>query len=62
MKTLKVKAAYPMAYDTCEDVAADRPRFIENVDNRGRLHSASGYLSPVQFEEQQARHPVKAAA
>src|SRR3546814_13938126 len=62
MKTLKVEAVYPMAYESFADVVPDLPRFIDAVYNSRRLHSALGYLSPQQSADKHVRRPGKSPA
>lgn len=45
MKTFKVEAVCPIAFETYADGATLLPPFIEDVYNRRRLHLALGYLN-----------------
>ena len=55
MRTLKEEEVNAKTYATIEEARADIGAFIENVYNRGRLHSALGYKPPVEFEADLAR-------
>jgi putative transposase len=51
MKTLKTEEVDGSAYRDLTDASNQVGRFIDEVYNRTRLHSALDYLSPMEFEE-----------
>ena len=51
IKTLKYEEVYLNEYETQSEARACISKFIEQVYNRKRLHSALGYLPPVEFEQ-----------
>jgi len=54
IKTLKREEIYANQYDDLEHLRANIEGFIEQYYNRQRLHSALGYRSPEEFEQQAA--------
>jgi putative transposase len=51
MKTLKYEEVYRDDYEDLLEARTAIPRFLEQVYNEKRLHSALGYLPPVEFEQ-----------
>ena len=61
LKTLKREEIYANNYQDLEHVLEGVGLFIERYYNRTRLHSALGYRSPVEFEEQTAESNLQAS-
>jgi putative transposase len=55
LKTLKHEEINMYEYRTMGDVIERLPRFLEEVYNRRRLHSALGYVPPEEYELNYAR-------
>jgi len=51
MKTLKAEEVHLNEYETVHDARCNIEYFIDAVYNHKRLHSALGYLPPVEFED-----------
>ena len=62
MKTLKYEEVLRNEYCDLAEASAFIPEFLEKVYNQKRLHSALGYLPPVEFEAQLKAQNVEAAA
>ena len=55
MKTLKYDEVYLNEYEDLADARRRIGRFLDEVYNCRRLHSAIGYLPPAEFEEQRRK-------
>jgi transposase InsO family protein len=62
IKTLKAEEVNAAQYRDLEDASVHIARFIEEVYNQRRLHSALGYVSPQEFEQRLPQRPVETDA
>jgi transposase InsO family protein len=62
MKTLKYEEVYRSEYRHLAEAQASIGMFLEKVYNQKRLHSALGYLPPVEFERELRTQTHKEAA
>jgi len=62
VQTLKYEEVLRNEYRDLAEARASIHEFLEKVYNRKRLHSALGYLPPVEFEAQLAAQNKEAAA
>ena len=62
MKTLKYEEGYRSEYRDLAEARSSIGKFLERTSNRKRLHSALGYVPPVEFEAHRAVQKNKEAA
>lgn len=54
MSTIKTECIHHRVFDTREDAEIELFEYIETFYNRLRLHSALGYMSPLDYEQKMA--------
>lgn len=61
MKTLKQEEVERKEYNSLQEAQENIGRFVQEIYNGQRLHSALNYLSPLQFEQKQTRESMEEA-
>ena len=62
IKTLKYEEVYRSEYRNLAEACSSIARFLEQVYNKKRLHSALGYCPPAEFERKLGDQPAVSAA